>query len=202
MRLLYNNEQFSLENNESTIHFIFEKINKSIKHKDMIFSHLIVDDKEVFENHERYLKENLKVIEMVQIVNKRTKNMIWETMTSISLYLDRAIPALINLTDKSYKKFTNDTWEGINQLAEGMQWITQFITFTKKAFQQPANWSELEASFNDSEASFTKLLDAIKVKDTILISDILSYEVIPAYESFNKNIKNSLDDKEFLKDVN
>jgi hypothetical protein len=51
-------------------------------------------------------------------------------------------------------------------------------------------------------SNFEQLLEAIEMKDTILITDILSYEITPGYESLQKEIELSLRDKEFLKDVN
>lgn len=202
MQLSYKSERFNIENNEVSITTIIEKINDSIKDNDVVFSHLIVDDVEVYENHEDYLKEHIGGTINVEIVTRRTKEMIWETMTSINSYLERAVPALKTLVDESYEKFTEKTWKGINQLAEGMQWILQFTSFTKNAPYQPSNWNEVEASVRLCEESFAQLIGAVEEQDTVLISDILSYEVMPAYESLQKHLALSLQDKEFLKDVN
>ncbi|WP_164668008.1 hypothetical protein [Virgibacillus doumboii] len=202
MQLIYENEQFIIENNETSINIIFEKANEFIKEKDVVFSHLLVDNVEVYENHEHYLKENLNNIEKVEIATRSTKEMIWETMTSVNAYLERAIPALRELADGSYEKFTDKTWEGINQLAEGMQWILQFTTFTKNAPQQPSNWDQIEKSTKECELSFAKLIEGVEAKDIVLISDILTYEVTPAYEELQNNLAISLNDEEFLEDVN
>lgn len=202
MQLFYKSERFNIENNEVAITTIFEKINHSIKDNDVVFSHLLVDDIEVYENHEDYLKDHIGGTVNVEIVTRNTKEMIWETMNSVKFYLVRAIPALETLVDNSYEKFTEKTWEGINQLAEGMQWVLQFTTFTTNAPQQPLNWNMVEEAVHLCEESFAQLIGAVEEQDTILISDILSYEVTPAYESLEKHLALSLQDKEFLKDVN
>ncbi|MFB4167771.1 hypothetical protein [Virgibacillus sp. JSM 102003] len=202
MKLLYKSEQFNLKNNVASITTIFEKVNDSIEGNDFVFSHLIVDDIEVYDKHEDYLKEHIGEIINVEIVTRRTKEMIWETMTSVNSYLERAIPALRTLVDESYEKFTDKTWNGINQLAEGMQWILQFTSFTKNAHQQPSNWDSIEESVKKCEESFSELIEGIEVQDTVLISDILSYEVTPAYEELRKNLVISLKDERFLKNVN
>ncbi|MGP4105630.1 hypothetical protein [Virgibacillus sp. L01] len=202
MKLLYKSEQFDLHNNVASITTIFEKINDFIVDNDIVFSHLIVDDVEVYENHEDYLKERIGEIIKVEIVTRRTKEMIWETMTSINIYLEGAIPALKVLVDESYEKFTGKTWEGINQLAEGMQWILQFTSFTKNTSQKPSNWTSIQKDVKECEESFSKLFEGVEVQDTVLISDILSYELTPAYEELQRDLAISLSDEEFMKNVN
>jgi len=123
-------------------------------------------------------------------------------MESIYEYLGRAVPALTELVDESYENFSSKSWKGINQLAEGMQWILQFASIAKSASQQPANWKRVESSLQECEKGFAVLLKAVEAQDTVLITDILSYEVTPAYESLKEQLRRSLDDKEFLKHVN
>ncbi|AXI10445.1 hypothetical protein CUC15_16560 [Oceanobacillus zhaokaii] len=202
MQLIHNSEQLHIENNESTINIIFKKINELLQQKDIVFSHLIIDGTEVYENHEEYIKEHPNEISEIEIATRNIKEIIWETMESIHEYLQRAIPALTKLVDDSYDNFSSKSWEGINQLAEGMQWMMQFASLTKSASQQPANWVKLESSLKNCENNFQPLLEAVEMQDTILILDILTYEVTPAYEALEKQITEALIDEEFLKNVN
>lgn len=202
MQLIHNNNHFLIENNISAINTIFEQVNISLENKNTVFSHLVIDGIEVYSNHEEYIKTRINEIESIEIITRNVKEMVWETMESIHAYLKRAIPALTELVDESYENFSQKSWDGINQLAEGMQSILQFMETTRDLSQQPSNWEELEKSLQQCEQSFAQLLEAVEVKDTILISDILSYEVTPAYESLEKNLALSLDDEEYLKNVN
>lgn len=202
MQLLYGNEYFEIENKETSINTIFERVSKLIEEKDIVFSHLIVDDVEIYADHEKYIMEHLNEIKRIEIITRNIKVMIWETMESIHEYLQRAIPALTKLVDDSYENFSSESWEGLNQLAEGMQWIMQFASFVKSASQQPANWGEIESRLVDCENALPLLLEAIEMQDKILILDILSYELTPAYEALEKQIAESLKDEEFLKNVN
>ncbi|WP_233879539.1 hypothetical protein [Virgibacillus halodenitrificans] len=202
MQLIYKDEQYEVGNNEAALNMILEKINEAINEEDVVFSHLLIDRQEVYENHEAYILDHLTEIMEIEIVTKSTRKMIVETMVSINEYLERAIPALHKLIENSYDGFTNETWEGINQLGEGMQWITQFVTFTKAASQHPASWTEIEKAFQESQDSFSKLVSAMEDKDTVLISDILAYEVVPAYEDLEGHLKSSLQDRESFTHVN
>ncbi|WP_042142561.1 hypothetical protein [Paucisalibacillus sp. EB02] len=201
MQLIHKNEHFYI-NNGNVVNEIFTKINEIIEKEKLVFSHLIIDGVEVYENHEEYIKEYLENIEKIEITTRNINEMIWETMESIHSYLLRAIPALTELVDVGYENFSKKSWDGINQLAEGMQWILHFMEFARSAPQQPANWVEIEKSLELCEISFTQLLEAVKDQDTVLISDILSYEITPAYESLKKNMAMSLNDEEYLKNVN
>ena len=167
-----------------------------------MFSHLIIDNIEVYENHEEYIKERIQDIETIEIITRSMTEMIWETMQSLQEYLNRAIPALTDLVENSYKSFSDETWTGIGQLAEGMQWILQFKETTDSASKKPMNWLSIKESIEVCEGGFIQLLEAIETKDTILITDILSYEITPAYETLKHNIETALNDKGFLKDVN
>src|SRR5690625_5175342 len=202
MELKYNEEQIELKREVSALTAIFEKVSELIGQKDTVFSHLVIDGVDVYEEHEAYMNERINEIMNIEIVTKSTKEMIWETMVSVHEYLERAVPALNELVDGGYENFAEKTWEGINQLSEGMQWTLQFKVFTQGVTVRPANWEEIEESFEACEEAFAQLLAAVEVKDTVLISDILAYEITPAYEELTGQIAKSLQDKEFLKDAN
>lgn len=199
MQLLHKSKQIKLENNEAGIMTIFEHINESIEDGALVFSHLIIDGVDVYENHEAYLNEHINEVMKVEIITREMKAMIWDTMTSVNEYLERAIPALKQLRDEG---FTDEIWLEIDHLGEGMQWMLQFVEITKEAVEQPSNWEAVEKAIKDCEAGFAKLLEAVEVKDPILISHMLSKEVTPAYEELQASIELSLEDKGFLKPTN
>lgn len=202
MQLVYKSEQNKLERDPSALNDVFERISELIEQEDIVFSHLIVDGVDVYEDHESYINERINEIMQIEIITRTTNEMIWETMLSVQEYLERAVPALKELADEGYDNFSTDTWDGIGQLTEGMQWMLQFVEFTKAAPNQPENWEEFEKRFNESLAHFTELLEAIEAKDTVLIADLLTYEITPAYEILAENIAQLLQDKEFVSHVN
>jgi len=199
--IIFNGEtRFNIDNKDAIV-TVLQMVSDQLKKNDTVFSHLIVNGVEVYENHEAYMEERLNQIEEITIVIKTVKEMIWETMQSIHEYLNRAIPALQELIDSSYETFTSATWKGINQLAEGMQWILQFHTFTSSASEKPANWLTVQQSITQCENSFKQMIEGVEAQDTILISDILSYEILPSYESLYKALEKSLQHEEFLKNA-
>jgi hypothetical protein len=202
LQIIHGNENYVINDSNTAISEIFEKINEVFESGDSVFSHLIVDGIDVYENHEVYLGQRLNEIKTVEIVSKQVHELTWETMVSIQNYLEGAIPALSKLVDNSFESFSDKTWVGLEQLAEGMQWILQFKAVVANATKKPSNWDKIEESIQVCEESFATLLPAVESKDTVLIIDVLSYEVKPAFESLNEHLKVSLRDEEFLKDVN
>lgn len=202
MLLIHKEQQISVEDRDDVIQTILEKVNKLIEQQGVIFSHLLVDGIEVYENHEMYIKERKTEIMEIEIITHTVKEMIWKTMQSVQEYLERAIPALNALIEKSYDDFSQATWEGINQLAEGMQWMLQFTTFTNASNEQPAHWPQVASSIVTCEKGFAQLLEAVEMQDTVLTLDILSYEIFPAYETLFKRISIALQDEEYMNHVN
>lgn len=202
MKLIHNEEAIDLNRDDSAYTTILEKVNKLIEQDNTVFSHLIVDDIDIYENHENYINERINEIMQIEIITRTSNEMIWETMKSVHDYLERAIPALNELVDQGYDGFSDKTWKGLEQLTEGMQFMLQFVEYTRNASIQPDNWNNADNSFKQCEEQFANLLNAVEAQDTVLISDLLSYEIIPAYESFKENIALCLQDKEFIRHVN
>ncbi|WLV25344.1 hypothetical protein QR721_03710 [Aciduricibacillus chroicocephali] len=201
MLLVYKNTKRELSRDDTVFLKVFQQVNELIAERDVVLSHLIVDGVDVYENHEAFINERLSEIMRIEIVTKSAASMIYETMDSIHEYLDRAIPALNELVDNSFESFDSETWDGINLLAEGMQWVLQFASFVNEQKRKPDNWNAVEKAIFQCELSFKQLMEGVVSEDTVLISDILLYEIAPAYEELKNSLKKSLQDKEFFKDA-
>lgn len=202
MQLIYNDEVVQLNRDASAFNVIIEKVNHIIEKEKKVFSHLIIDDVAIFEDHETYINERMNEIMQITIVSRTMNELIWETMESVHTYLERAIPALEELVNKSEGEFTEETWVGIQQLTEGMQWILQFVESTKEAEDKPGNWEAINESFQDCEAQFAELLQAIESDDTMFIIDLLAYGIVPAYDLLKENLAKSLADPSYLNEKN
>lgn len=201
MQLIHNDEVLVLQRNDSAIETIFSKVSSLIEEKDLVFSHLIIDDQEIYENHEVYIQDRINEIKRIEIITFTEKEMIWETLHSVDEYLERAVPTLQQLVDESYEQFNEKTWQSIGQLTEGLEWLLQFKTFTQASKKQPTNWEGFVRTFEACEEQFGPMLEAIEMKDTVLISDILAYEITPAFEQLANDVKIMLEDKNYLEDT-
>src|SRR5690625_1174454 len=195
MKLIYKDEATTLARNELAFEQIFKKVNKLMEKELLIFSHLIVDGAEVYNNHEQYINERLHNIAQIEIVMRTTKEMIHETMVSIYNYLTDAIPSIQNLVEQSYSGFQEETWNNLAQLVEGMEHIVSFINFTRKVDEKPSNWEQINDAFSTCEQQFKTLLTALEQQDTIEITFILSSGIQPAYEQLKSAINAAINDK-------
>lgn len=197
MLLKYNDEKMTLPREHTAFNMVIEKVNEIISQENMIFSHLIIDGNDIYEDHENYMLDRLNEMMKIEIVAKSANEMIWETMESVHQYVERAIPAIEQLVSDSEEEFTEQSWTGIQQLSEAMEWMLQFVTFTRRADQQPANWDKISVSFERCEQQFAELLQATENKDTALIRHNLTSGIIPTYETLKINLESSLEDKQF-----
>lgn len=189
MKLIYNNETMTLDRNELAFQTIFTKVNELIENEKVVFSHLVVDGVEIYDKHEQYIQGRIDEILQIEIVTHTAEQMIQEAMQSIYEYLERAIPALNTLIEESYAGYTDETWQGISQLSEGMEFIVTFIGSVKGLDEKPVNWEKIHHTFKHSEEQFAMLLQVIEQQDTIEISYVLANGIVPAYEGLRDAIE-------------
>lgn len=202
MLLRYRSEKIELARDESGLKTIFEKINDVMDQEDTVFSHLVIDGVEVYDNHEEYIKDKINEIMQIEIITKSTKEMIWETMESLHQYLQRAIPALQNLVDKCFVDFYEEVWEGIGQLIEGMQWMFRFKTFIEQSAHQPLNLEKFINVFQILEEQFAELSEAVESQNTVLITELLAHKIVPSYETLQESVAKMLQNRNYLNHLN
>src|SRR5690625_816987 len=198
MQLIHKHEQMVLSRNETAITTIIEKVSELIESKELVFSHLLIDGEEVFEDHEQFINDRINDIKRIEIVTYTVKEMIWEMVKTADDYFKRAIPALEQIVETSYDTFTEATWNQIGQLTEGLEWLLQFRAFVDEAKEQPKDWNQFVATFSECQEHFEPLVEAMEAEDTILISDLLAYEITPAFEQMAMDIDTILSDDTFL----
>ncbi len=202
MLLKFENGEITLPRNHTAYNMVVEKVNDIISRENMIFSHLTIDDIDIYENHENYILDRMNEIMKIEIVAKSVNEMIWETMESVNNYLERAIPELEKLSMDSFEGFKKGTWQGIKQLADGIQWMLQFGEFVRRSKKHPYNWDEIKRVFKECERLSPELLEAVETNDQVLITDLISYEIVPTFEGLKMQIEKSLENKEHPDNVN
>lgn len=195
MKLIYENTTTEVNQDEQLFNTIIEKVNEAMTEEEKVFSHLIIDGTEVFEDHEAYIQQHLGEMMEIHIITRTKQEIIDDILQSIHSYLERAIPAIDELVNESFTGFTDESWLGIAQLTEGMEWMLQFIEALREADEHPTNWQEINESFTHCEEQFKVLLQAVEENDTMHITDVLSYEIVPAYEDLKYQVKAAIEDE-------
>lgn len=77
---------------------------------------------------------------------------------------------------------TGNQGEALNyvvQIIEGLQWLLEAMALTQDAQKDPIDITELLVHFHEAR-------EALENQDYILLSDLLSYEVAPVLEEWQK----------------
>lgn len=194
MKLFILKETFELDNKIESVEKIFDYIKQAIDETEYNFSYMIVDGEEINDEFELYLEDNIKFIEEVKVVMLTLKEMVRDNLITIDEYVERGIPIINGLSDKFYREPDVDDWKQISELFEGIG----FIFHTLESIDNMENLNEIVSDYEvwNEYVSEVKSLDgvlkelnlAIENVDTVLIGDLLSYEIVPVFEKIREKL--------------
>jgi hypothetical protein len=182
MELHLSSEMLFYENNVENIEILIQKINEDLEKNKLYFSHLMINGKEVYSDFEERIMEQINTIEKIELVTKTIDEFINDLTVSLNQYSNRAIPIIKQLTERFYQSPTEEAWGLLQDLLEGLNWV--YSTIKSMGNTELNEYKEnLLYVANHFEVELPNLLDAIENHDYILIGDIISYEILPQFES-------------------
>jgi hypothetical protein len=194
VHLVIGEEFTEFDNNEASIEQIIKTIEEKAAFAEQIFSHLVIDEVEVFDDYVEYMYENLATIKVIQAQFMTLREFMQGILLSTSEYLDRAIPAVEQLAAAVYSSVDADAWQQIDQLIEGVQWLQQSFD-TMDTLPNLANRLSDYEQWNLYSQALRELLDAVaslgeplQFGDHVSVSDILLYEIKPILERLRTNL--------------
>lgn len=176
------NKTITYKNDVAILNDVFDFINKSIEESNEFFSHLIVDNIEVFDNHDEYLIDHISNIKEISVVTKTKNSLLVESAESTETYLKAAIPEIKLLVEEFYDQPNEDTWSKFSQLTEGLQWLIQLVYSIERLDEKLPNLEKYSSSLKTMESELINLLEAVENDDATLIGDIITYEILPSLE--------------------
>lgn len=195
MKLYILEEEFDLDNNIESIEEIFDYIKQALEETDYNFSYMRIDGEDIYDEFEIFLEDNIKSIKKVETIMLTTKEIIINNLLTINEYVEGAVPIINSLANNFYEKPESGDWKQLTQLTEGIG----FILHTFENINTMENLNEIIDNYKvwNNYSKQVKLLDetvkkltlATENKDNILISKLLTNEIIPIF----KKIKEKLD---------
>lgn len=180
--------KINFDNRESEISKMFDYINKIIKDNNVFLESLEVDGMEIYEEFYEYFLENIEFIDLVKVNINTLKELIENTITSTLDYIVNAMPLVKNLSDLFKKSPTEKAWNQLEDLFSGISWIIE----SYNNIDQNSNlneliddyfiWNEYVVEIEKIKELLPEFLEALENKDTVLIGDILIYEITPILE--------------------
>ena len=183
------------ENKEEVYNALVEEINSTLKNSNLIFSHLIIDGKEVYEDFSNYFFDNVENIKEITVVAKTVKEMSNDIMLSTIDYLDRAIPEIDKLSNEFYKTPSQESWNKLIDLIDGIRWIIDaFATIDSnvdlknivKSYEEWNLYAKDVYSLKELLLDFEEILEN---SDYVSTADILSYEVVPLFKDMKEKLE-------------
>ncbi len=191
------------KNKESEIPKIFDYINQIINEKNIFLKSMEIDGIEIYDNFYEYFLDKMESINIIEIKIQTLNQLIDDVIYDSWEYIVKAIPLIERLSVSFKKNPTEKSWQELGNLFSGIEWILE----TYRNIDQYKNLSELVSNYyiwNEYVVELEKLkqslpdfFEAINNKDTILIGDILQYEINPLFESISEKLN-----KLAKKDVN
>lgn len=187
MKVYFHEEIKQIENTNDAITKLMEDINSYLEKTDLIFSHLNIDSIDVYEFHEQYLLDMLGSIEKIIVILKTPKEVAAELQQSLNEYLERALPVMENLSDQFYQGESEQVWIDFADLTDGLQWIINAVQ-TLSQFVGDEVKTYYSSVSEKIESVLQELLEALEVKDTVTIADMIQYEIVETLAELKQNV--------------
>jgi len=183
------------ENNMKAYDKLSSYIDDLVNKSNLIFSHLIIDGVEIYEDYYDYFFDNIKNIEEVTVITKTVKEMYREIILSTVDYIERAVSQIEILSNEFYKTPSRDSWTKLADLIDGIKWImdTFMIIDNNKQLKDLVNSYEEWNLYAKDIYSLKELLgefeEVLENSDYVSIADILSYELIPLFKEMKDKLE-------------
>lgn len=194
MKLYILDKTFELDGDAESVEKIFDHIRDAIADTEYNFSHIIVDGEEIHNDFEIYIEDNIKNIDEIKVVMLTVKEIVRENLLTIDEYIKRATPLINDLSDKFYREPTSEDWTQLSELLGAISFIfetLESIDSMNNLNEIVSNyevWNEYAREVKSLNEILIDLNSAIENKDTVLIGDLLSYEIIPVFENMKEKL--------------
>jgi hypothetical protein len=189
MQLKILGQTFEYRNDLAELEAVFQQILNMITEADKQFSHLVIDGVEVYSDFETYIAEKIHSIHTIDVVAITMDEYIRDVFQTMYSYLTRALPEIERLIDEFYHAPSENTWNRFEQMLEGVQWINKVLYLLVENPKNPLERQVLAHVRKTLEERLRQLLEAVETEDTILIADIIQYEIMPLLKEMMEQVK-------------
>lgn len=188
MQIMLDEELIEIENNESGLEKLLQIIEQKAMASELIFSHLVIDGVEIYEDFANYLQANFQNIKDIHLEFLPLQQFLQDILQSTGQYLDGVIATIDNLTSAIYNQVDSETWQQIDMLLEGIQWLGETFRVMDslpnladmvKDYEQ---WNLYAKDLQELEVATASLSEPLQFADHVTVGDIILYEIKPVME--------------------
>jgi len=181
-------ELIEIENNDSGLEKLLQIIEQKAIASELIFSHLVIDGVEIYEDFADYLQANFQNLKEINLQFLPLQQFIQDILQSTGQYLDGVIATIDNLASAVYNQVDSETWQQIDLLLEGIQWLGETFRVMDslpnladmlKDYEQ---WNLYARDLQELEVVTASLSEPLQFADHVTVGDIMLYEIKPVME--------------------
>ena len=132
-------------------------------------------------------------MEILEVIAISAKVFVDDLLLSSEEYTERAIPHITMLFNAFYINPTQENWIELSEVLEGIQWLLSMVEAIDNSIVRPSNWTEVMTPIAGLKEELGNLEEALENTDTVLIADMLQYEILPVFEVLVTEIKGIID---------
>jgi hypothetical protein len=191
LKIFLNDKELDNEYRFLTLPELLESVKDDMENR--ILKQILVNGTEV---EEKYLSEKLidkEDIQVIKFVTQRTDELIKGTLNQIDEYLHKLKDGIEETVDLFRTGETNKANKMYQQIIEGLDWYIQVTTKILSLLNTEGLKKKGNNKLNDLNEILGEIMEAQENEDTVLIADILEYEIsryIEEFMDFNDEINN------------
>ena len=188
MQIMLDEELIEIENNDSGLEKLLQIIEQKAIASELIFSHLVIDGVEIYEDFADYLQANFQNLKDIHLEFLPLQQFLQDILQSTGQYLDGVIATIDNLASAVYNQVDSETWQQIDFLLEGIQWLGETFRVMDslpnladmlKDYEQ---WNLYARDLQELEVVTASLSEPLQFADHVTVGDIMLYEIKPVME--------------------
>ena len=175
-------------NNYEALEYIAEAVNRLTEEKSLVFSHMVIDGREIHDDPMGYARENLANIEEIEAILKTAEAFVGQYILELYSILFQGIPQVKNMGKLFAVNINDNVWNELDSFIQEMSFLIRVYNATL-AYAQILNesfsnikWKIIEDEFNMFTGAIAALGTYIEKQDTVMIADLVLYEIMPALE--------------------
>lgn len=208
MIIYVENQIFEYENRKDNVDKIIQKIYNIVSNNSKIFSYMIIDGIEVYDNFYEYILDNINVIEKVEVITQTYKELVNSVLVSTINYIERIQSRIEELANSFYKKPSQSSWKDLQDLLDGITWIMNSFAMIdqdnrlRDLVPSYESWNLYAMEVFSLKELLSDFEEALLNKDYVSIADILSYELVSIFKGMNVKLLTLVSREDGINDIN
>ncbi|MNB88564.1 hypothetical protein D3C75_355820 [compost metagenome] len=179
-----------IESNYQSLDMWWKMATAQIAQRQRLIYCVQVNDKTIFDGYEQFIISNLDTLEEINVTTLSKTESIQQTEEELDEYLDRFLPASIEVARNFYGDLTEKHWNQFSSFIKGLDWILKALEFETELLKQEGKKLPEYLTIVDTLEVIVRELDSsLQVQNFVAVGDLIQYEIIPLMQNFRSRHK-------------